>query len=178
MAKFDTIKQEIIHENPYWIYRKDEYLMPNDEIGNYFFVETPGSVFVIPQLDDGRFILVRQFRYLNGRFSIEFPGGGVKSENSIEDNAKKELKEEAGLIAGSIKKIGEFNPLNGVTNEICHVFFAQELRFEENSPDAGEEFSILTFNEIEIDSLIKSGELWDGMTLAAWSLYKLCIKGV
>jgi hypothetical protein len=52
------------------------------------------------------------------------------------------------------------------------------LSFEDNNPDAGEEFSILSFNEIEIDSLIRSGELWDGMTLAAWSLYKLCIKGV
>ncbi|PKL86323.1 MAG: hypothetical protein CVV22_03980 [Ignavibacteriae bacterium HGW-Ignavibacteriae-1] len=178
MTKFDTIKQEIIHANPYWVYRKNEYLMPNNKVGDYFFVETPGSVFIIPRLKDGNFVLVKQFRYLNSKPSIEFPGGGIKSAYSIEDNAKCELKEEAGLITGKIKKIGEFNPLNGVTNEICHVFFAEELSFEDNKPDAGEEFSILKFNEMEIDSLIKSGELWDGMTLAAWSLYKLCIKGV
>lgn len=177
IKKFDTIKTEQLHENPYWVYRKDEYLMPNGEHGEYYYVETPGSVFVIPALPDNRFVLVKQYRYLNGKYSIEFPGGGIKAAFSILENAENELKEEAGIIAGKIRKIGEYNPLNGVTNEICHVYFAEDLSFVSNAPDAGEEFSILTFNESEIDSLIKSGELWDGMTLAAWSLYKLCIKG-
>lgn len=177
MAKFETISSTIIHTNPYWVYKMNEYEMPNGNFGKYYFVETPGSVFIVPRDENGNFIMVKQFRYLNSRFSIEFPGGGIKNEFNNTENAQKELNEEAGIYASKLTKIGEFNPYNGVTSEICHVYFAEDLSSILSTPDAGEEFSIMKLNESEIDSLIKSGEIWDGMTIVAWNLYKLYVKG-
>ena len=169
--KFDKISSETIETNPYWVYKHDKYIMPNDAIGDYYYVETPGSIMVIPKLNDGRFVLVRQYRYLNQLFSLEFPGGGMKSGISPELNAREELSQEAGLITGNISKIGEFNPFNGVTNEICNVFIAEDLSEVKSSPDESEEFDVIRLSFDEINELIRSNEIWDGMTLSAWSLY-------
>ncbi len=177
MAKFETINSTIIHTNPYWVYKMDEYEMPDGNIGKYYFVESSGSVFIVPETENSDFILVKQFRYLNSRFSLEFPGGGIKPELSNMANAQKELNEEAGVHASKLTKIGEFNPYNGVTAEICHVYLAEELSSTTSNPDVGEEFSVIKLNKSQIDSFIKSGEIWDGMTIAAWNLYKLYVKG-
>ncbi|MFA7627467.1 MAG: ADP-ribose pyrophosphatase, partial [Candidatus Kapaibacterium sp.] len=79
VEKFKTLSSDTLYKNPYWEYKYDKYNMPSGRAGEYFYVETPGSVMVIPLLDNGRIILVKQYRYLNKRFSFEFPGGGIKT---------------------------------------------------------------------------------------------------
>ena len=171
--KFARISSRILHENPYWNYRIDEYVMPDMKIGKYYYADSRGSVYVIPILDDGRFILVRQVRYLNGKVSIEFPGGGNISGVSALENAGKELLEETGFSAGSIEPIGKFNPCCGLTNEVCSVFTAKGLKCEtkETGADESEEISILFAEKSEIDNLISTSQIWSGMTLAAWSIF-------
>jgi ADP-ribose pyrophosphatase len=171
MDKFNQISSKYIFRNPYWDYKFDKYVLPDKTEGDYYYVETPGSVMIIPLTKDNKVIFVRQFRYLNQKYSLEFPGGGIKINSSPIDNAIAELREEAGIISKNISKIGEFNPFNGVTNEICNVFIAEDIEFVNSSPDNSEEFDIITLNFNEINQLIKKNEIWDGMTLSAWSLY-------
>ncbi|MBX3042125.1 MAG: NUDIX hydrolase [Ignavibacteriae bacterium] len=149
----------------------DEYILPDGNKGDYYYVETPGAVMVIPRLDDGRIVMIRQYRYLNSKFSLEFPGGGIKPGLSVKDNALKELSEEAGFESHDLQKIGEFNPFNGVTNEICNVFIADKLTKVKSNPDNSEEFDIVYLDKNQVADLIRSNEIWDGMTLSAWSLY-------
>jgi len=170
LKRLNKISEKSIKKNNWWDYRVDSYLLPNGKEGEYHFVRTSGSTFVIPEKDENVFIMTKQFRYLNQRESIEFPGGGLKADLSPIENAKYELQEEAGY-SGVLKKVGEFNPFNGVTDEICHVFHAKDLKHVEATPEPSEEFEILELTINEINHKIQKGEIWDGMTLAAWSLY-------
>ncbi|MFA6572096.1 MAG: NUDIX hydrolase, partial [Bacteroidota bacterium] len=111
------------------------------------------------------------YRYLNKRLSIEFPGGGIKTGQTSIETAVAELKEECGVKAEKFILLGEFNPFNGVTNEISSVYVAEELSECKAEPDDTEEFEILRLTYNEINEKIKTGEIWDGMTLAAWSLF-------
>lgn len=174
--KYKTLSSRLIFSNPYWDYRKDEYISPNLETTDFHFVDSKGACMIIPVLDNNTFVLVRQYRYLNKRFSVEFPGGGLKRSLSLIENALKELEEESGFTSNSMKVIGEFNPYNGVTNEICSVFIARELIKIKSNPDKTEEFEIICLEEKEIFDRIKSNEIWDGMTLAAWSLFQVTTK--
>ena len=169
--KFDTLTSELIFRNPYWDYRLDKYVLPNGSEGDYHFVDSRGACMVIPMLENNTFVMVRQYRYLNKKYSIEFPGGGLSKDKGIKQNAIDELKEEAGYAADVIEKIGEFNPYNGVTNEICNVFVAKGMIKTDNSPEETEEFEILELTEQEILDKIGNNEIWDGMTLASWSIY-------
>jgi ADP-ribose pyrophosphatase len=131
-----------------------------------------GASLVIPVFPDGRLLLVRQYRYLSDRESLEFPCGGVKEGSGYLQTARAELAEEAALEALDLDQVGEFNPYNGVTNEMCRVFIARNLRPVESVPDATEEFERILMTPVEIEQRIDSGEIWDGMTLAAWTLVR------
>jgi ADP-ribose pyrophosphatase len=125
---------------------------------------------IIPRLDDGMFLMVNQYRYLASRESIEFPCGSVKRGSDHESTARVELEEETGYAASSLALLGEFNPYNGVTDEMCRVYLAKDLRFIGARPDETEEFELLKRSASEIDDEIRSGTLWDGMSIVAWGI--------
>jgi len=168
--KYQKVSEKIVESNPYWDYRVDEYILPNLKQGKYYYVHTPGSAMVIPILD-GKFVMTNQYRYLNRKMSLEFPGGGLKPDYSPRENALLELKQETGYVAGELIEIGQFNPCNGLTDEICYVFLAKNLELSKQDLDESEEISPILLSKSEIESKIKKGEIWDGMTLASWSLY-------
>lgn len=172
LKQLKQVSSEVQAENRYWKYFKDKYIHPGGDEGEYHYVHTPGSVMVIPVTEKGMLLMVRQFRYLNRREGLEFVGGGVREGMSIHDAAASELKEEAGLVASNLLKIGEFNPMNGVTDEMCRVFVATELVTVDAVPDASEEFELVELRQDEFCDLIRHGEIWDGMTLAAFSLFR------
>jgi len=171
LKRLKQLSSDLVIENRYWQYRHDRYTQPDGDEGEYFYVHTPGSVMVIPVTEEGKLVLVRQFRYLNQREGLEFVGGGVRGGLSPEDAGASELKEEAGLVATTMEFVGEFNPMNGVTDELCKVFIAKGLVHVDASPDASEEFELVELGRDEFCDLIRHGEIWDGMTLAAFSLY-------
>ncbi|MFW6276272.1 MAG: NUDIX domain-containing protein, partial [Bacteroidota bacterium] len=171
LTKLETISSRLVITNPYWDYKIDKYSYPAGGEGEYHYVHSKGATMVVPVLND-KIIMVSQYRYLNQRNSLEFPGGGIKPGLEPEQNAREELAEEAGYKAGEMAYAGGFNPFNGVTNEICHVFIARGLQKTAARPDESEEFFVELLTEKEIERLIKSGDIWDGMTLAAWSLFR------
>ncbi len=164
------LSESVMFRNPYWTYKRDTVELPGGRPGEYHYVHTNGSSMVVPVLDDGRLLLVNQYRYLAGRESVEFPCGSVKDGHTYEDTARGELVEETGCSAKSITMVGEFNPYNGVTDEMCRVYVARDLVYVGGKPDETEEFEILRVTPAELEARIRSGALWDGMTIAAWAI--------
>lgn len=172
LKKYETISSKLIFHNDYWDYYIDEYKINEKKSAKYYYVKSRGATFVIPLLNSKSFIMVKQFRYLNNKFSIEFPGGGVKPNLSFEENALCELAEETGWTSEDLHYVGEFNPYNGVTNEICKVYFTDNLKRDNIAkPDPTEELEVLFLSLDELREKIANNEIWDGMTLAAFSLF-------
>ena len=170
LKKWKKLNTEVKFTNDWWSYKLDDYTLPNGNPGKYHYAFTFGSVFIIPVTDSGKILLVKQYRYLNDRFSLEFPGGGVKTENGHDEQSVKELVEETGYT-GELSYAGMFNPYNGVTNEICKVYIARNLKpSSAYKKDDSEEFEIYEYFPAEIQKLIESNEIYDGMTLASWAL--------
>lgn len=99
-------------KNPWWTYRKDVAELPSGKQVEYHHVHTNGSSLVMPVLEDGRIVLVRQYRYLCDRESLEFPCGSVKNGSTFIETALEELAEETGFVARELTQIGMFNPYN------------------------------------------------------------------
>lgn len=171
LKKLEQISSEIIYSNPYWQYGFDVYTKPDGKSEEYHYVNSLGSVMIIPKAAKNSFVLLRQYRYLNCKVSIEFPGGGIPMGADAKIQAHRELQEEAGFAAGSLLKVGQFNPCNGITNELCSVYYADELHPMKASPEESEEFEIFFLSAEEIDHKIRTGEIWDGMTICAWHLF-------
>jgi ADP-ribose pyrophosphatase len=172
LKPWKKISSEVKFKNPWWTYMHDKCELPDGKDYEYHYVHTTGSSFIIPIKDNGKIILVNQYRYLNDRFSIEFPGGGIKEGQTPGQVARKELIEETGLD-GDFDKAGYFNPYNGIADEICHVFIARNLKpSDKETKDDSEEFEIFELSAEEIDRKIRTNEIYDGMTMAAWAVAK------
>ena len=88
-----------------------------------------------------------------------------------EQTARDELAEEAGRTAADLALVGRFVPMNGVTDEVCHVYVARGLALATAAePDDTEEVEIVRLPPDEVEARIGTGEIWDGMTTAAWCL--------
>jgi ADP-ribose pyrophosphatase len=170
---FSKISSKLIKSNPYWNYRLDKYVLPTGTIGDYHYVDSRGSTIVIPILNETQFLITSQFRYLNSKESLEFPGGGLSPNLTFEENALIELEEETGFIAGKLEFLGEFNPFNGVTNEICKVYLASDLSESIQKPNESEDIKVIKCTLDDINNWIISNKIWDGMSIAAYIMFYL-----
>ncbi|KKU26433.1 MAG: NUDIX hydrolase [Candidatus Magasanikbacteria bacterium GW2011_GWA2_46_17] len=173
MTKSKTIFSETIHSNPWYAYKHDKYVLPNGVESDYYYLETHGNAMVVPVLDDGRLVLVAQYRYLGDKPSVEFPCGGVKSDESPMKAAARELLEETGYVSEELIKAGTFEGLNGLARDTSHLFVAMEIEKKRDpSPESTEILEVILRRPDELDDMIKRGEIWDGQTLAAWAMVR------
>lgn len=171
LKRWKTINHITLFSNKYWSYELKTFDLGDGVEREYHYVHTLGSTMIIPELDD-KFVFVEQYRYLNDLTSLEFPCGSIENNFDELSNAKKELEEETGFSSDELIKIGFFSLYNGVADELCFVYFTNKLTKIHSSPDVTEEFKILFLSESEIEDLIASNTIWDGMTIAAWKIFQ------
>lgn len=167
------LSTEVVHQNPWFDYKHDRFLLPNEQEADYYYSETVGSgcSMVVPLLDDGRLLLTSQHRYLRDRQSVEFPCGGIEKAESPSETAQRELLEETGWRADDFIKIGSFDGLNGLVKDTAHVFVARGLeQVRPPQADLCETIEIIFRRIDEFEDMIKRGEIWDGQTLATWAM--------
>jgi ADP-ribose pyrophosphatase len=172
MKPYKTISKSIVFKNPWWRYCLDRIELPSGKHGEYHYAATDGSSMIAPVAQDGKLLLVRQYRYTGNRDSIEFPCGGLKGGATHDETAKHELVEETGYMPGKLKSVGSFNPCNGLIDEICMVFIAWDLHYVGPQPDETEFLELVPLTMEELEASVRNGTIWDGMTLAAWSLVR------
>lgn len=114
----------------------------------------------------------RSFPFLFDQESLEIPRGWPKAVQSVEKSALDELAEETGFCSKKIKEIGKFSSNAGIDNGWCHVFLAEELEPVVAEKDETEDFEPVRLTPTELDTAIASGEIWDGFTIAGWTLAK------
>ncbi|MBU0531124.1 MAG: NUDIX hydrolase [Candidatus Uhrbacteria bacterium] len=172
LPKWEKLSSEDKFKNRWWTYRLDKFRLPNGKEGEYHYLHSGHSVFIVPMLDDVRFLLVKQFRYLFDRESLEFPAGGMSDGDDPEDIARKELIEETGYD-GDFTALGYFGPFVGLSDEKTFVFLATNLkRSDEFIKDETEQFEFEELTADEVDQKIASGEIFDGMAITSWVFAK------
>lgn len=168
----EKVSEEVVHDNGWWQYKKDSIKRPDGEAGEYYYGETRGAAMVVPMLQDGRLVIIRQFRYLTQKYGIEFPCGGIGDGERPVEAAERELLEETGTKADNLISLGSYDSLNGCFKDQMHVFFAPYVNKVEEQPkgDGTEDIEVMYRRPDEFEDMIRRGEVFDGQTLAAWAL--------
>lgn len=146
---------------------QEEYRSPTGEIFDRQIVRHNGAVAVVPLHADGTVTLIRQYRPSLDRRILEVPAGLLdKPGESPVDAAHRELREEAGFTAASMRVLCSYVGVPGLADENVTVYLAEGLVFVGTSADGPEEQDI-TFETIRLDdapAMIASGEIIDGKT--------------
>jgi ADP-ribose pyrophosphatase len=147
-----------------------------DPDGNEFvrdIVHHPGAVAVVPLLADGQVVLVRQYRAACDRELLEVPAGkrDVRDE-APEATARRELVEEVGYEAGTVRPLARFHNSAGFSDEFSHVFLAEDLRAVDRDAQGIEErfMDVVHVALSSVPDLIETGELIDAKTIIGLTL--------
>lgn len=132
-------------------------------------VRHSGAVVILPILDDGRIVLIRQYRYAVDRVLLEVPAGRLEPGEDPEDAARRELQEETGYFARELSALSSFYPAPGYTDEKMFLFRASGLEMRQASPDEDEYIEVFPMTVAEAHDQLGREETADAKTLVALS---------
>ena len=164
---FELIKSEVLLQGRAFKVRRDTLKTPDDRETKWEIVEHGGSVVILPVDGEGNLLFVRQYRTAVGKELLELPAGTRDGNEPFEECAAREIREETGMEAGKLQKLGEFYLVPGYSTELMAAFLATDLK--ENPLDADED-EFLDLQKIPIKRAIEMaerGEIQDAKSLAA-----------
>lgn len=173
-----TISSREVYRNAWTRVREDVIERSNGQRGIYGVIDKDPAAIIIPLevTAEGEFLyLVEQFRYTVGARYCEFPQGGWElAEVDVEEMARGELREETGLTASRMTRLGTLQIGYGVMNQKHHVFVAEGLTAGEPDPDLEEtDLVVRRVSVAEFETMVLDGAIVDNCSVAAWGLYKI-----
>ncbi len=164
---YKVLKSEIKYHGKVFDHQVDEILYDSGNIGIREVAVHPGGAVVIPIKDDGKIILVKQFRYPLQKTLIELPAGKLDANEDPLNCAVRELEEETGYKANHFEKLGSIYTAPGYCTEILHIYKAIGLVPGNHNREEGEQgMELLELSLDEIKEKIISGEINDAKTIA------------
>jgi ADP-ribose pyrophosphatase len=143
---------------------RDSVRLPDGGMATREYVQHPGAVAIVPILDDGRLVMIRQYRHPVGRVLIEWPAGKLDPGEDVLSCAVRELREETGYVAREWARAGVFHNACAYSDEGIEIWFARGLTHGRRAPEPGEFIEVGTRTEDEMMSLLNAGEITDMKT--------------
>ena len=168
MTELRQLKREILYQGRVFDLIVDQVEYPSGNKSVREIAHHPGGAVVVPILDDGRAILVRQLRYPLGKRILELPAGKLSPGEDPMAAAGRELEEETGWVAGELEKLTSIYTTPGFCDEVLHIYLGTSLK-EASSGHKREEGELsMTLEMISLQEavgMIERGELQDSKTI-------------
>ncbi|MBQ6164018.1 MAG: NUDIX hydrolase [Clostridia bacterium] len=161
------ISEKLIYDGRIIHLYVDEIELPNGKPAMREYIRHQGAVCVVPVTEDGKVIVVDQFRYPFGRVTTEIPAGKIDPGEDPETAARRELSEETGIEDGELTFIGEFYSSPAILTEIIYMYTVKNFTRGELHTDPDE---FVEVREIPLDELVEdilAGRIKDSKTQAA-----------
>ena len=166
----EILEQKLAYKGRKFDYEVIKLRLPNGAVGEWECIRHPGGALAVPVTADGKFVLVKQYRFtVEGRL-LEFPAGTVEVGESPFETIKREIEEETGYRASKWQDMGKFILAPGYSDEYIYGFLAQDLEKLESPPRQGEDedIEVVLMSETELEQAILSGEPIDGKSIACF----------
>ena len=171
MNKYEekTISGETLYEGKVITLRVEEVELPDGKTATRELIKHPGAVAIIPVTEEGKLVLVEQYRKALERSLIEIPAGKIDPGEEPAVTAVRELEEETGYGAKEFSYVQSFATSPGFADEIIHLYLARGL-YPIDNPGAGDEDEFIELLEVtieEAEEMVVSGKIFDAKTAFA-----------
>jgi ADP-ribose pyrophosphatase len=144
--------------------RDDEIELPTGERTRYAYVEKAEAVIIVPVTPAGEMVLIRQYRYSVDAWCYEVPAGGThdKPNESLENVAQEELREEVGGTEAALTYVDFFFSAVSICDEKCHVYLAENVQLSQSDEqEAGESIEVELMPVAQALRFVRAGKMKD-----------------
>jgi ADP-ribose pyrophosphatase len=177
--KWTILSSDYLFNDLWFKVRKDVCKTPLGKIVDpYYVYEFPEWVTAVPVTEDGKVLMVRQYRHAIGETCIEFPGGCVdNTDASLEAAVQRELLEETGYLFTTFKPLGKISSNPSTNNNLMHMFLATGgKKISGQSLDPNEEIEVELYSIDQVKQLVKENKILQSMHVSCF-LYAMMELG-
>lgn len=172
MEHIERINRELKYKGTILSMYADTISVPNGNTAVWDFIEHHGAAAVVPVMDDGKILLVRQYRNSLDRYTLEIPAGGLNGKDEpTKTAAARELEEETGYASDNLELLVSIVTAIAFCNEVIDVYVAKNLVKTQQHLDEDEYIDVEAYTPEEIADMIYSGKIQDSKTVAAVMAY-------
>lgn len=173
--KWARVESEPVADCRVFRVRRDVSASPRDARRHDFYViEAPDWINIIPLTDDGRVVMIEQYRHGTEEVTLEIPGGMVDEGERPLETAVREMLEETGYAAHETVPLGSLRPNPAIQNNSIHTFLALGAHFKSAPVFEGTEYTVVRLVPLaEVDGLIVRGEITHSLVVAGFQLFAL-----
>ncbi len=171
--EFKRLDRELVYKGSIVDFYKDTVQVPNGNIVRWDFIGHKGAAAVVPVRQDGKLLMVRQYRNALDRYTLEIPAGGLNGakEPSLAAAAR-ELEEETGYVAGKMEWLITVRTTVAFCNEKIDIYLATELTPGSQHLDEDEFINVEAYTVEELCEMILDGRIEDSKTISAIMSYR------
>jgi ADP-ribose pyrophosphatase len=168
----ELIQPQIFIRSRKFAFETNRLRLPNGSVGDWSCIRHPGGALAVPVTAEGKFVLVKQYRFaLQGRV-LEFPAGTIESQDDPFQTIQREIEEETGYRARRWTHLGQFPLAPGYSDELIYAYLAQDLERLEHPPaqDEDEDIELVLMSAQEFEAAVHRGDPIDAKTIASYFL--------
>ncbi len=172
MEPLKRLSRELVYKGAIIDIYRDKVQAPDGNIQDYDFIGHKGAAAVMPVTDEGKILMVRQYRNALDRFTIEIPAGGLngKDEPGILCAAR-ELEEETGYKSDDLELLLVVNTTIAFCNEKIEIYIARNLQKTQQHLDEGEFVEVEEYTIEELVEMVYNAQILDAKTVSAILAY-------
>jgi len=177
-GRAQILKTEVLYQGRVFRLQRDIVIEPGGVEAERDIIVHPGSVVVLPIFNDGRVLLIRQYRHSVGEFLWELVAGRKEPDENPAAAARRELVEETGYTAKRWRKLMRVVPTPGFVNEWMWIFAAQGLTEGAAQPEEDEKIVPRIFTLKQVEKMIERGTLRDAKSICGLLYYMRFLKKI
>lgn len=173
---YRTVSSRYLWRSAWYNLRQDQLEAANGSAAVYTVVEKPGGVWIVPVTAGGEIVLIEQYRYPVDDWCLEVPAGNIEPGVAPDAMAARELAEEVGGQARELVLAGRFYSLNGICDQVAHVYVALGVALDQPRHEATEHISLRLLPIAEALRMAAAGEINDGPSALALLLSERVLR--
>ena len=172
MAEFKRLQRDLVVNGVLFDYYQDTMLIPNGNVAKWDLIDHKGAAAVVAVREDGKLLMVRQYRNALERETIELPAGGLNGRDEpTADAAMRELEEETGYTCDKVELLNSIYTTVAFCNEKIDIYLAKDLKPGKQHLDEDEVINVEAYTVEELKEMIFRCEIQDSKTICGIMTY-------